>query len=155
MIYRNIDLIPYELELNTKLENSQLIYRVKKGYILNLDISDVGDDLGRIIGRNGSCLQALQTLIKFFIIRKFEVSGKVVIDAGDYKNRHQSQMKRAALKAADEVLQEGAPVELEPMSSTDRRVIHVLFEDHHDIVTSSVGEGDDRRIVLKKRDDDQ
>ena len=40
MIYRNIDLIPYELELNTKLENSQLIYRVKKGYILKLYIDD-------------------------------------------------------------------------------------------------------------------
>jgi len=40
MIYRNIDLIAYDLELNTKLENSQLIYRVKKGYILKLYIDD-------------------------------------------------------------------------------------------------------------------
>jgi len=40
MIYRNIDLIPYDLELNTKLENSQLTYRVKKGFILKLYIDD-------------------------------------------------------------------------------------------------------------------
>ena len=129
--------------------------KYKKGFVLNLDISNVGDDLGRIIGRNGSCLQALQTLIKFFIIRKFEVSLKVVIDAGDYKNRYQSQMKRSALKAAEEVISTGESVSLEPMSSTDRRVVHVLFENHHDIITRSEGEGDERHIVLMKREDDQ
>jgi len=129
--------------------------KYKKGFVLNLDISNVGDDLGRIIGRNGSCLQALQTLIKFFIIRKFEVSLKVVIDAGDYKNRYQSQMKRSALKAAEDVISTGESVSLEPMSSTDRRVVHVLFENHHDIITRSEGEGDARHIVLMKREDDQ
>jgi spoIIIJ-associated protein len=129
--------------------------KFKKGFVLNLDISNVGDDLGRIIGRNGSCLQALQTLIKFFIIRKFEVSLKVVIDAGDYKNRYQSQMKRSALKAAEEVISTGESVSLDPMSSTDRRVVHVLFENHHDIITISEGEGDGRHIVLMKREDDQ
>lgn len=129
--------------------------KYKKGFVLNLDISNVGDDLGRIIGRNGSCLQALQTLIKFFIIRKFEVSLKVVIDAGDYKNRYQSQMKRSALKAAEDVISTGESISLEPMSSTDRRVVHVLFENHHDIITRSEGEGDARHIVLMKREDDQ
>lgn len=129
--------------------------KYKKGFVLNLDISNVGDDLGRIIGRNGSCLQALQTLIKFFIIRKFEVSLKVVIDAGDYKNRYQSQMKRSALKAAEEVISTGESVSLDPMNSTDRRVVHVLFENHHDIITRSEGEGDERHIVLMKREDDQ
>ena len=127
--------------------------RYKKGYTLCMEISDAGDDLGRIIGKNGSCLQALQILIKFFIIRKFELSLRIVVDAGDYKNRHQSQMKRMALKAADEVITSGNDIKLEPMNAVDRRTIHVLFENHNDIVTQSEGEGSDRHIVLMKRDD--
>tara|TARA_B100000131_G_scaffold312393_1_gene346431 strand:+ start:550 stop:1167 length:618 start_codon:yes stop_codon:yes gene_type:complete len=127
--------------------------RYKKGYTLCMEISDAGDDLGRIIGKNGSCLQALQILIKFFIIRKFELSLRIVVDAGDYKNRHQSQMKRMALKAADEVITSGNNIKLEPMNAVDRRTIHVLFENHNDIVTQSEGEGSDRHIVLMKRDD--
>ena len=127
--------------------------RYKKGYTLCMEISDAGDDLGRIIGKNGSCLQALQILIKFFIIRKFELSLRIVVDAGDYKNRHQSQMKRMALKAADDVITSGNDIKLEPMNAVDRRTIHVLFENHNDIVTQSEGEGNERHIVLMKRDD--
>jgi predicted RNA-binding protein Jag len=127
--------------------------RYKKGYTLCIEISNAGDDLGRIIGKNGSCLQALQILIKFFIIRKFEISLRVVVDAGDYKNRHQSQMKRMALKAADEVITSGNNIKLDPMNAVDRRTIHVLFENHNDIITQSEGEGDERHIVLMKRDD--
>tara|TARA_B100000427_G_scaffold92742_2_gene76538 strand:- start:9029 stop:9649 length:621 start_codon:yes stop_codon:yes gene_type:complete len=127
--------------------------RYKKGYTLCMEISDAGDDLGRIIGKNGSCLQALQILIKFFIIRKFELSLRIVVDAGDYKNRHQSQMKRMALKAADDVITSGNDIKLEPMNAVDRRTIHVLFENHNDIVTQSEGEGSERHIVLMKRDD--
>ena len=58
-------------------------------------------------------------------------------------------------KAAEEVVSTGDSVSLEPMSSTDRRVVHVLFENHHDIITKSEGEGDGRHIVLMKREDDQ
>ena len=127
--------------------------RNKTNYILHLDIHDAGDDLGRIIGRNGTCLQAIQILVKFFIIRKYERSLKVIVDAGDYKNRHQSQIKRSALKAADKVVAKGDSIKLEPMNANDRRVIHVMFENHNDIVTESEGEGDDRCVVLKKRND--
>tara|TARA_B100000427_G_scaffold123062_1_gene102440 strand:- start:3138 stop:3752 length:615 start_codon:yes stop_codon:yes gene_type:complete len=127
--------------------------RYKKGYTLCMEINDAGDDLGRIIGKNGSCLQAIQILIKFFVIRKFEISLRIVVDAGDYKNRHQSQMKRMALKAADEVITSGNNIKLDPMNAVDRRTIHVLFENHNDIVTQSEGEGNERHIVLMKRDD--
>ena len=66
----------------------------KMGYTLYIEVFDAGDDLGRIIGRNGTALQAIQMLIKFFIIRQFEVSIKVVLDAGDYTSRYQSQLKK-------------------------------------------------------------
>lgn len=127
--------------------------RHKKNYTIHLDIFEAGNDLGRIIGKNGSCLQALQLLIKFFIIRKFEVSLRLIIDAGDYKSKHQSQIKRFALKRADEVIATGAAVSLEPMAAPDRRVIHLLFENHNDIITTSEGEGEQRHIILMKRND--
>ena len=75
-----------------------------------------------------SCLQAIQILVKFFIIRKYERSLRVIVDAGDYKNRHQSQIRRSALKAADKVISSGESIKLDPMSANDRRIVHVMFE---------------------------
>ena len=125
----------------------------KRGFTLHLEIFDAGDDLGRIIGKNGHTLQALQLLVKFFAIRKFNVSIHVVLDAGDYKRRRQSQVKQIALRAGDDVLSSGESVALEPMSSSDRRMVHVLFEDHHELTTLSEGSGSYRHVVIVKRDD--
>jgi spoIIIJ-associated protein len=129
--------------------------RQKRGYTLNLEIINTGDDSGRVIGKNGSYLQALQTLIKFFIIRKFETSLRLVIDAGDYKNKHQSQMKKNALRSADHVIKTGENTPLDPMNADDRKAIHLLFENHNDIITESEGEGERRHIVLMKRNDNE
>ena len=81
------------------------------------------------------------------------MSIQVVLDAGDYKRRRQSEVKQIALRAGDDVLSSGESVALEPMSSSDRRMVHVLFEDHHELTTLSEGSGSYRHVVIVKRDD--
>ena len=62
-------------------------------------------------------------------------------------------MKKTALRCADDVMSTGDNISLEPMNADDRKAIHMLFENHNDIKTESEGEGENRHVVLKKRDD--
>ena len=120
----------------------------KYNYTLDIDIFDTGDDLGRIIGKNGYTLQALQTLIRFFIIRKFNVSLKIKLDAGDYRVRQQGQIKHKVLKAADKAVRSGESVSLEAMNASDRRFVHTMLEKNKKVITSSEGSGNDRYVVI-------
>jgi spoIIIJ-associated protein len=122
------------------------------GYTLHLEIFDVSEhDLGRIIGKGGNTLKAFQLLIKFTLIRKFNVSLRVILDAGDYHTKRESQLKKTALQAADQVLNSGTEVSLEPMPASERRFIHMLFEKNRKVESESSGEGSDRHVLLKKR----
>lgn len=120
----------------------------KYNYTLEIEVFDTGDDLGRIIGKNGYTLQAIQTLLKFFIIRQFNVSLKIKLDAGDYRSRQQNHIKQKAFKAADKAIKSGKAVTLDPMNASDRRFVHTLFEKNKKITTSSEGSGSERRVVL-------
>jgi predicted RNA-binding protein Jag len=122
----------------------------KEGNKLSLDIFDAGEDAGRLIGKSGQTLSALQTLVRNFVIRKYSESIKISIDAGDYRSRRFSQIKTKALKAAERVKNDGKKVFLDPMSPSERRPIHILFENDQDIKTLSEGSGHNRRIVLVK-----
>jgi spoIIIJ-associated protein len=123
----------------------------KEGNKLYLDIFDAGEDAGRLIGKSGQTLSALQTLLRNFVIRKFNESIKVSIDAGEYRSRRFSQLRTKALKAAEKVKTDGKKIQLDPMSPSERRAIHLLFEKNEDIQTLSEGSGHSRRIVLAKR----
>ena len=124
--------------------------RIKKkyNYTLDVDIFDTGDDLGRIIGKNGYNLKAIQILLRFFIIRQFSVSLKINLDAGDYRVRQQSQIKQKVLRASRKVIKTGEEYVLEPMNAHDRRFVHTLFEKNKKIDTRSEGSGQERRVVL-------
>ena len=60
-------------------------------------------------------------------------------------------MKSTALKAAEAVMKHGRKITLEPMSPSDRRAVHVLFEKDKNIQTISEGDGHSRRISLVRR----
>jgi len=120
----------------------------KDGNKLSLEIFDAGDDAGRLIGKSGQTLSSLQTLIRNFVIRKFNESIKISIDAGEYRSRRHSQIRTKALKAAEKVKSDGRKVSLDPMSPAERRAVHLLFENDEEIETISEGSGHSRRIVL-------
>ena len=124
----------------------------KYNYTLDLEIFDTGDDLGRIIGKNGMTLKSIQTLIKYYIIRQFNLSIKLNLDAGGYRGRQQYHIKQRALGAAQEVIKHGGESVLEPMNASERRFVHTLFEKDNRMSTFSTGEGNERRVVLIRKD---
>ena len=120
--------------------------------LLTLEIFDMGEDSGRIIGKMGANLQSLQTLVRQFVVQKFSTHIRLHIDAADYQNRHHRKLKSMVLKEAQNVISSNQATELEPMNPADRKAVHMLFENNADIETFSTGSGHNRRVVIKKKD---
>lgn len=108
-----------------------------------------GGDPGKIIGRAGRTLAALEYLTNAVVNRDDAAGVRVNVDVGGYKRRRDARLRETALNAAARVRKAGHAVELDPMSAAERRVVHMALADEADVITESNGEGADRRVVVK------
>jgi spoIIIJ-associated protein len=116
----------------------------------------VGDDdekeaLGALIGRKGERLSALQHLVNLMLSRRMGDWTRVLVDVEDYRGRRERQLVEIAKRASERVVETGKMLQLEPMSALERRWIHIALRDNPDVVTQSIGEEPNRRIVVLPR----
>ena len=108
-----------------------------------------GDDVGLLIGKHGSTIDALQHLaIRAAYLNESGNRKAVVVDAAGYRERREAALKRAADQAASDALEYGRAVELEPMGAYERRTVHTYLRDRTDIETHSEGDEPERRLVV-------
>lgn len=115
---------------------------------IEIDVS--GENLGPIIGRKAQTLDAIQ-LLAYLISSKAvdpDARRRVTVDVDEYRAAREEELFDTADAAAAEALETGVSVELEPMSSNDRRVVHHRLADHEAVETESSGEGISRRVVV-------
>lgn len=104
-----------------------------------------------LIGRNGQTLFALQQVVRSMLSRDFEEGEMLVIDVEGYRQKHNDRVKMQAREAALKVLASGQPYHLPPMTSFERRLIHIAVADFADLEADSEGEGLSRHIVIKAK----
>lgn len=114
-------------------------------------IDITGDDLGLLIGRRGDTLLALQYLVNLIVTRRFPGPGGVTIDVEHYRHRREDQVVSLARRMADRVRQTGNAITLEPMSAAERRLVHMAIADDSELETNSIGEGENRKVVISAR----
>ena len=107
-----------------------------------------GEDLGILIGRRGQTLACLQYLVRLMVGHQTKTWLPLIIDVEGYKQRRYNALKNLALRIAEQVKASGTSFALEPMTSFDRRIIHLTLVDHPDVTTQSSGEGEARRVVI-------
>lgn len=107
-----------------------------------------GPDAGRIIGKRGAVLEAIQYLTMRVIGRMGEPRRHISVDAEGYRARHEEQLSQMARKLGERVAVEGKIITFDPMSARDRRVVHMAVRDMTGVRTESSGEGPDRRVQL-------
>jgi spoIIIJ-associated protein len=134
---------------------SGLVYRMglsarvtvrEDGERVVLDVA--GPDAGRAIGKKGMTLDAMQFLVNKVVNRFPDSRRYIVVDSGDYRDRHDEGLVSMAQREAKRAVDSGRVVTLEPMPARDRRVIHLSLAKFAGISTKSAGEGIGRRIQI-------
>ena len=118
--------------------------------VLNISIySEVNPIL---IGKDGKNLNAIQTIIKQAIFRKFGRSIKVSVDIANYKTKKIKNLKYEVSKIAEEVLKTKIEAHLDPMNSYERRIVHTLISEYDLLETVSEGEEPNRYVIIKHKE---
>lgn len=113
---------------------------------INLEIS--GRDAGRIIGKKGQVLAAIQFITNRVINRPGLERRYVTVDAEGYRNRRDSSLASMARRLGKQAVSEGKIITFEPMNPRDRRVVHLALAKFEGVITKSEGEGDQRRVQI-------
>jgi len=111
-----------------------------------------GNDLGILIGKHGQTLDALQYLTNLTANRDSQGKVRIVLDVEDYRQRRAETLTRLASRLADNVRRRGEKVVLEPMSSGERKIIHMALQNDQRVVTYSEGEEPYRKVVIALKD---
>lgn len=120
-------------------------HRLDESFLLDIQC----EDAGRLIGRQGQTLSALQYLVNRMIYQLDKEHPKVTLDVGGYRAKAREELVKKALEAADKVRRWGDIVELEPMNAFDRRIVHNALKDDPGVETHSVEvAGTDKKAVL-------
>ncbi len=110
-----------------------------------------GNDLSFLIGFHGESLSALQNILNSMLFKEFNVAKSVVVDINNYRSSKMERTEELVKRSIDKVRFFQKPVELIPMNPFERRHIHMFLASYDDVISESVGEGRDRRVVLKPK----
>ena len=106
---------------------------------------------GILIGYHGQTLTGLQRILSLITYQQKGEWVRLVVNINDYREKRQEALKRMALSVAQKVKFSGEPQTLPPMSSFERRAIHLTLAEDPEVETASEGEGRMRRIAVKPK----
>jgi len=111
-----------------------------------------GPDSSLVLERGAELLRSIETVIHESLRLSPEDHDKISFDCRGYRAARQQELKLSAQVAAERVLKTGLPYEFAPMTSRERRLIHLAFRGHETLVTQSEGEGMRRYVVVYPKD---
>jgi len=113
-----------------------------------ISMSVKGEDMGRIIGKEGAMLKSLEIIVSSILWKITGIRTRISIDAGGHKEKREKALQRLADDIVKEVKESGQEKVLPRMTASDRRIIHVYLQSNTSVKTESRGEGDERRLVI-------
>ncbi len=102
-----------------------------------------------LIGERGQTLAEIQHLLKAMLRRKIAEQFYINVDINDYKKKKSEYLKEMARSAADEVALSKKERILGPMPAYERRIIHLELAEREDIISDSIGQEPERRVVIR------
>jgi len=129
--------------------DKNLEYTIKiEEYTILIDIK--GSSAGVLIGYRGETLNAMQTILSNIANRNINDKIRLILDIENYREKRAKILEELAEKVSKTVLKNGKSITLEPMSAYERKIIHSKLQENTKVETYSIGEGDNRRIVIAK-----
>ena len=107
-----------------------------------------GDNLSALIGRHAETLTAFQHIASLMVGKQTQQWVQLVVDVEGYRDRRDKQIRQLALRMVDQVIKTGKKASLEPMTASERRIIHIELRGHPAVTTESTGEEPHRKVVI-------
>ncbi|MFH0969719.1 MAG: R3H domain-containing nucleic acid-binding protein [Patescibacteria group bacterium] len=138
-----MDKAGFPCEIESKKNDSE----EQSGIICNIKTSE---DSNLLIGQYGINLQAFQHIARL-IIRKKLSDEKVnfTLDVNSYRDQKNQSVIEQAKEAAQQAMNKGRVIIMKPMSAYERRLVHMELSKNEKVSTESVGEGENRKILVK------
>ena len=128
----------YEIEVEKDPgEEGDMIYNI------------ITEESNFLIGQYGMNLQALQHIARILVRKKTDERVNFVLDVNSYKKNKNISIAALAKSSAEQSLQERRAITLRPMSPYERRLVHMELSKNPEIITESVGEGEERKVVIR------
>lgn len=126
--------------VSTKISDQQIIVNI-----------DNETDTGRLIGRGGATLKAIQLLIQTMLYRKYKRPIRVHMDIRNYEQRHEEALKAIVDPVIDTVILTQLPKGLPPMSARDRQFVHERVKSNPTLESMSTGDEPNRYVTIQFR----
>jgi len=109
------------------------------------------EETGLLIGFHGKTLESFQIILGLLVSKELAQWVKVYVNVGDYREKREEALMLMAQHAAERALAAGRPIELPHLSPSERRVIHLTLAGDERVETESVGEGNNRMLLVKPK----
>jgi len=102
-----------------------------------------------LIGQYGVTLAALQHILRLLVRRQTEDRFRFLADVNHYLQAKTDSLAELAIESARQVIRDKKPVVLRPMSAYERRLVHLELTGNENVKTESIGEGEERNVVIR------
>lgn len=133
-----INKISEDLEYDLKIDDYTIIVNIN------------GKSAGNLIGYRGKTLNSLQTILSSVVNKKSSERIRLILDIENYREKREKVLEELAEKVSKTVCKTGKSITLEPMTPYERKIIHSKLQENKEIQTYSIGEADNRRVVIEK-----
>ncbi len=135
-----------EFSLYAQVTIEEIDIQINDDYV-QIALNKVSDP-GFFIGKDGKFLQSLQYLLNQTFSKEISDKKSILLDIEGYKERQEQNLMRRVQHLAEQALKTKRNITLEPMVSSQRRIVHQALKDIEEIRTMTIGEGAHKRIVL-------
>ena len=133
-----LDIVDYEGNIELGVRNNRPMVQI---------VADDDSDIKHLIGRHGEVVDALQQLTRLAVQQKTGERSHLIVDVDGFLKRKRQHLRDVALDAVDEVRETGEPVNLKPMNSFERKVIHDVVREEG-LKSRSHGEEPHRYVTV-------
>ena len=123
----------------------------KENQALVIDISS-DNETGLLIGRHGQTLLSVQAAIGMMLKQKLGEWIRVIVNVGDWRQKEEEHLKDLAESTAERARTTGEPQPIYNLTPSQRRIVHLALSEDPDLSTESEGEGEERYLVVKKKE---
>lgn len=108
------------------------------------------EEVSTVIGRHGETIRAIQKILEVILYKKFNERVEILVNVNDFREKQKERLETMAREYADQTKATGTAGYIRSLSSYERKLIHeFITENYPELVTSSVGEGRERQLVIE------